>query len=56
MSVMKNTYKVVFRESTVVFDRTIRARTMVGAAKKAQKYTDPGGEFANWSVYSITLT
>lgn len=50
----KNRYKVVFRDSTVVMDRIIHARTMVGAAKKAIKLTDPRGEFADWSVYSIT--
>ncbi len=50
-----NTYRVVFRQSTVVEERMIMAETIVKAAKKATKLTEPGAEFADWSVYSITL-
>jgi hypothetical protein len=53
---VKNTYKVVFRNSTVVDERTVQAKTMVGAARRATKMTLPGGDFEGWSVYSITLT
>jgi hypothetical protein len=51
-----NTYRVVFRWSTVVEEELIVAKSMVGAAKKARdlnqhRYPAVGG----WSVYSITL-
>lgn len=52
----ENTYRVVYRQSTVVFDETIYAKNMVKAAKQAQKTTeDPDSLYFNWSVYSITL-
>jgi hypothetical protein len=55
ITVTANLYRVVFRDSTVVEERLIRAKSMTKAAKKAAKRTEPGGEFVNWSVYSITL-
>ncbi len=51
-----NTYRVVFRNSTVVDDKIIDAKTMAKAAKKAAKITrQPDSLYAGWSVYSITL-
>lgn len=50
-----NTYKIVFRNSTVIEERTVQAETIIGAAKRAMKMTYPGANFDDWSVYSITL-
>lgn len=52
----ENTYRVVYRNSTVVFDELIYAKNIVVAAKRARQATeDPDSLYFNWSVYSITL-
>lgn len=51
-----NTYRVIFRNSTVVDDFLVDAKSIVKAAKKAKAITrDPKSDFFDWTVYSITL-
>ena len=49
----QNTYRVVFRHSTVVEETMVYAGSMVEAALEAEQIRDDRWE--DWSVYSITL-
>ncbi len=52
---MRRLFKVVFRNGSVVDERTVTAKSLTKAAKKAAKMTrENGGTFLGWSVYSIT--
>ncbi len=52
-SVRRNSYRVVFRDSTVVEEDLIFAGSMVEAALEAECIRDD--RWPDWSVYSITL-
>lgn len=54
MSEDLDTFTAVFRRGTVVTDRIIYAANFAKAAKKAERMTEVGEEFAGWSVYSLT--
>lgn len=49
----QNTYRVVFRDSTVVMEEMVFAGSMVEAALEAEQIRDE--RWPGWSVYSITL-
>jgi hypothetical protein len=48
-------YKVVFRNSTIVDERRIRTADILTAAHRAEAMTSDGGDFEGWDVYSITM-